>query len=103
MDLVEKMSQITQVNIRMCICSLTDIETTPFQEKLATYTPKKQEEQTEEQRKIKEAILQVRPDLWDGGVSGDPHLQFNTVMKMGKTKQPSLCLILLWICPDVVM
>ena len=82
---------------------ITDIETTPFQEKLATYTPKKQEEQTEEQRKIKEAILQVRPDLWDGGVSGDPHLQFNTVMKMGKTKQPSLCLILLWICPDVVM
>ena len=31
-----------------------------FQEKLATYTPKKQEEQTEEQKRIKEAILQVR-------------------------------------------
>ena len=30
-----------------------------FQEKLATYTPKKQEEQTEEQKRIKEAILQV--------------------------------------------
>ena len=31
-----------------------------FQEKLATYTPKKQEEQTEEQKRIKEAILQVK-------------------------------------------
>ena len=40
LDLVEKMSQITQ-------------------EKLATYVPKKQEEQTEEQKKIKEAILRV--------------------------------------------
>merc|ERR1719305_2221179 len=47
MDLVEKMSQITQ-------------------EKLATYTPKKQEEQTEEQRKIKEAILQGYSEAPDG-------------------------------------
>merc|ERR1712061_533168 len=44
---VEKMSQITQ-------------------EKLATYTPKKQEEQTEEQRKIKEAILQGYSEAPDG-------------------------------------
>jgi len=47
MDLVEKMSQITQ-------------------EKLATYTPKKQEEQTEEQRRIKEAILQGYSEAPDG-------------------------------------
>jgi hypothetical protein len=39
-DLVDKMNKITQ-------------------EKLATYVPKKQEEQTAEQRKLKEAILQV--------------------------------------------
>jgi len=47
MDLVEKMSQITQ-------------------EKLATYTPKKQEEQTEEQKRIKEAILQGYSEAPDG-------------------------------------
>lgn len=46
-DLVEKMSQITQ-------------------EKLATYTPKKQEEQSEEQRRIKEAILQGYSEAPDG-------------------------------------
>ena len=39
--------------------SSTDISSILLQEKLATYTPKKQEEQTEEQRRIKEAILQV--------------------------------------------
>merc|ERR1719305_2217200 len=50
MDLVEKMSQITQ-------------------EKLATYTPKKQEEQTEEQRRIKEAILQGYSEAPDGSES----------------------------------
>merc|ERR1719189_108934 len=47
MDLVEKMSQITQ-------------------EKLATYTPKKQESQTEEQKRIKEAILQGYSEAPDG-------------------------------------
>ena len=55
-DLVEKMSQITQV-----AQDITDLNANQlhFQEKLATYTPKKQEEQSEEQRRIKEAILQV--------------------------------------------
>ena len=46
---------------------------------MATYTPKKQEEQTEEQRRIKEAILQVgsffplnQPDLVMQGYSEAP-------------------------------
>ena len=59
MDLVEKMSQITQVRQKRS-ASLTKNNAFMFQEKLATYTPKKQEEQTEEQKRIKEAILQVK-------------------------------------------
>ena len=39
---------------------MNNINAFMFQEKLATYTPKKQEEQTEEQKRIKEAILQVK-------------------------------------------
>ena len=55
-DLVEKMSQITQVAQNITNLNANQLH---FQEKLATYTPKKQEEQSEEQRRIKEAILQV--------------------------------------------
>ena len=58
MDLVEKMSQITQVRQKRS-ASLTKNNAFMFQEKLAIYTPKKQE-QTEEQKRIKEAILQVK-------------------------------------------
>ena len=60
MDLVEKMSQITQVRQKRGVHPFTNNNAFMFQEKLATYTPKKQEEQTEEQKRIKEAILQVK-------------------------------------------
>jgi len=52
LDLVEQMNQITQ-------------------EKIATYTPKKQEEQSEDQKRIKEAILQGYAEAADGSDEED--------------------------------
>ena len=86
MDLVEKMSQITQVRQKRS-ASLTKNNAFMFQEKLATYTPKKQEEQTEEQKRIKEAILQVKTCIFlrkFRSKSARPPLQLMKMCKIGR-------------------